>query len=77
MNNIVFVLIGLFFIGFGIFSIATGEIVGIGSINTANRVISFQESPIEYLIALVLDLSIGLVLVKKAVSDIVNKRPEK
>ncbi len=76
MNNIVFVLIGLFFIGFGIFSLATGEIVGIGSINTSNRVISFQESPIEYSIVLVLDLSIGLVLVKKSVSDIFNKKTE-
>ena len=69
MARIFYVIVGGIFISLAILSIVSGEAVGLGTINTANRRITPDNNFIEFHSVVILDLIIGIALIKKSYLD--------
>jgi hypothetical protein len=73
MNKVILVLLGCFLVFLGVESLLTGEATGVAAGYTSPRGITLESNPIEYWLAVLFELSAGIILIKRNLFDEVSK----
>ncbi|MEM5553276.1 hypothetical protein WNY63_21465 [Pseudoalteromonas neustonica] len=69
MSNILYFLVGIIFLGFALYGLLIGEILGINAASGDPRWVTFESNPIEYCFQFILFLVMGVALIHSSLFD--------
>ncbi|WP_114325994.1 hypothetical protein [Candidatus Colwellia aromaticivorans] len=66
MNKFGLIIIGLFFLGLGLYHLFTGESTGFGAGYIGGNNLTIEENPVEFALSIIFQIGIGVFSIKAA-----------